>query len=178
MPMTRRERSHSQVRIYIYRRPLRAFAYSTARFILNGLVQANKILGENIFDVKDWTVIGEYVYDTQGGRHQAFYSPNRDIVVQDVLIKAGERVKVEVSLKYSPEETAKLFEDAGMREVQKWSASSDEYSKYRIMFVFLCFGLVRQLHMLDSTGQYTWSYDHRIPQCGGQLPIVVLWRIP
>ncbi|RAL65599.1 hypothetical protein DID88_005271 [Monilinia fructigena] len=100
----------------------------THRFILNGLVQANKILGENVFDVKDWTVIGEYVYDTQGGRHQAFYSPNRDIVVKDVLIKAGERVKIEVSLKYSPEETANLLKDAGMREAQKWSASSDEYN--------------------------------------------------
>ncbi|KAB8297896.1 hypothetical protein EYC80_001682 [Monilinia laxa] len=100
----------------------------THRFILNGLVQANRILGENVFDVKDWTVIGEYVYGTEGGRHQAFYSPNRDIVVRDVLIKAGERVKIEVSLKYSPEETANLLKAAGMREAQKWSASSDEYN--------------------------------------------------
>ncbi|QSZ34181.1 hypothetical protein DSL72_005770 [Monilinia vaccinii-corymbosi] len=100
----------------------------THRFILNGLAHANKILGENVFDVTDWKVIGEYVYDAQGGRHQAFYSPTRDITVQDVLIRAGERVKVEVSLKYSPKETARLFKDAGMREAQKWSASSDEYN--------------------------------------------------
>ncbi|KAI9649697.1 hypothetical protein NHQ30_002278 [Ciborinia camelliae] len=100
----------------------------SARFILNGLVQANEILGENAFDITDWRVIGEYVYDTQGGRHQAFYSPSRDVTVQDVLVKAGERVKIEVSFKYSPEETTKLLKDAGMREAQKWSASTDEYN--------------------------------------------------
>ncbi|KAF7869743.1 hypothetical protein EAF04_004527 [Stromatinia cepivora] len=100
----------------------------THRFILNGLVQANEILGENVFDVADWTVIGEYVYDMQGGRHQAFYSPSCDITIQDVLVKAGERVKIEVSLKYSSEETAKLLKDAGMREAQKWSASTADYN--------------------------------------------------
>lgn len=114
------------------------------RFVLNGLIQANKILGENVFDIADWTVIGEYVYDMQGGRHQAFYSPTRDIVIKDVLVKAGERVKIEVSLKYSQEETAKLVKDAGMTEAQKWSASTDEYSKSRIIFVFPRFYLNRQ----------------------------------
>ncbi|ESZ95365.1 DUF323 domain protein [Sclerotinia borealis F-4128] len=107
----RRERSHSQ-----------------QRFVLNGLVQANEILEENVFDITDWSVIGEYVYDSQGGRHQAFYTPSRDITVKDVLIKAGERVKIEVSLKYSTQETAKLLKDAGMRESQRWSASTDEYN--------------------------------------------------
>ncbi|TGO15794.1 hypothetical protein BTUL_0036g00130 [Botrytis tulipae] len=105
----------------------------THKFILNGLIQANKILGENVFDIADWTVIGEYVYDTQGGRHQAFYSPNRDIVIKDVLIKAGERVKIEVSLKYSQEETAKLVKDAGMMEAQRWSASKDRYNMHLLI---------------------------------------------
>jgi hypothetical protein len=82
-----------------------------------------------VFDIKDWKVIGEYVYDTQGGRHQAFCSPTRDVTIRDVFIKAGERVQIEASLKYSSEETAKLLNDAGMREIQKWSASTDEYSK-------------------------------------------------
>lgn len=100
----------------------------THRFILNGLVQANEILGENVFDIADWTVIGEYVYDTQGGRHQAFYSPSRDITIRDVLVKAGERVKIEVSLKYLSKETAKLLKDAGLREAQKWSASTADYN--------------------------------------------------
>ncbi|KAM0157134.1 hypothetical protein ACHAQE_006114 [Botrytis cinerea] len=105
----------------------------THKFVLNGLIQANKILGENVFDIADWTVIGEYVYDMQGGRHQAFYSPTRDIVIKDVLVKAGERVKIEVSLKYSQEETAKLVKDAGMTEAQKWSASTDEYNLHLLL---------------------------------------------
>lgn len=109
---------------------------------MNGLVQANKILGEEVFDIKDWKVIGEYVYDTQGGRHQAFYAPIRDVTVKGVIIKAEERVKIEVSLKYSPKEMTKLVQDAGMREVQKWSASNDQYSKFSILY-FLYFSQFR-----------------------------------
>ncbi|EDN92656.1 hypothetical protein SS1G_08519 [Sclerotinia sclerotiorum 1980 UF-70] len=78
--------------------------------------------------VKCHGLLGEYVYDTQGGRHQAFYSPSRDITIRDVLVKAGERVKIEVSLKYSSKETAKLLKDAGLREAQKWSASTADYN--------------------------------------------------
>lgn len=74
-------------------------------------------------------MIGEYAYDEQGGRHQAFYSPIRDIQLEDIHIKAGERVQVERSLKYSAEEATQLWQAAGMTEVSRWSASSEAYSK-------------------------------------------------
>jgi L-histidine Nalpha-methyltransferase / hercynylcysteine S-oxide synthase len=99
------------------------------RFILNGLLHANNILGERVFELDDWKVIGEYVFDDRGGRHQAFYSPLRDIHYQDIHFKAGERVQVEQSLKFSAEEAARLWEGAGLKEVGRWSASSDAYSK-------------------------------------------------
>jgi uncharacterized SAM-dependent methyltransferase len=99
------------------------------RFILNGLVHANEVLGEDVFNLDDWEVIGEYVYDNEGGRHQAFYAPTRDVHIKDVFIKAGERVQVEQSLKYSPIGAKKLFKESGMNEVRRWSASSEKYSK-------------------------------------------------
>lgn len=99
------------------------------RFILNGLVQANKILGEDVFNIEDWKVIGEYVYDDQGGRHQAFYSPLHDVHFKDIHIKAGERIQVEQSLKYSSEEAIRLWDAAGLGEVHRWSASTEPYSK-------------------------------------------------
>lgn len=43
---------------------------SLPRFVLNGLINANQILGEEVFKLEDWRVIGEYVYDEEGGRHQ------------------------------------------------------------------------------------------------------------
>jgi L-histidine Nalpha-methyltransferase / hercynylcysteine S-oxide synthase len=107
---------------------------------LNGLIHVNKLLGETAFILDDWRVIGEYVYDSEGGRHQAFYSPTRDVRIQDIQVKAGERVQVEQSLKYSSEDAQHLWEMSGMNEVKKWSATSEAYSKYYV-FIFAPFFL-------------------------------------
>ncbi len=90
------------------------------RFILNGLRNANKVLGETVFVEKDWRVIGEYVYDVEGGRHQAFYAPKRDIVVMGQLIRTHERIQVEQSLKYSKAEAEELWKRAGMEAIGQW----------------------------------------------------------
>jgi uncharacterized SAM-dependent methyltransferase len=86
-------------------------------------------LGETVFDLDDWKVIGEYVYDSEGGRHQAFYSPKRDLQYMDIHLKAEERIQVEQSLKYSAEEAQTMFDYAGLKEAQKWTASSENYSE-------------------------------------------------
>lgn len=103
------------------------------RFILNGLTHANEILGEDVFHLEDWRVIGEYAYDGEGGRHQAFYSPIRTLQFGDVTFAAGERIQVEESLKYSAEELIQLWDAAGLEEVDRWSASSDDYRKYKLI---------------------------------------------
>lgn len=103
------------------------------------MVNANSVLGEDIFKTDDWTVIGEYVYDIEGGRHQAFYAPNRDLEILGVKIRAGERVQVEQSLKYSPDETRKLWQTSGLEEVEKWAASRDDYGKSSIIPRFSSF---------------------------------------
>jgi hypothetical protein len=101
---------------------------------LNGLTNANHILGKEIFNIDDWKIIGEYVHDIDGGRHQAFYSAKRDIKCLGVSIEEGERVQVEQSLKYSEEESQVLWELAGLKEIGKWTASGESYSKSRIYF--------------------------------------------
>jgi hypothetical protein len=74
-------------------------------------------------------VIGEYVYDGEGGRHQAFYTPIRDLHYKDIHFRAGERIQVERSLKYATAETAQLWKMSGLNEAGRWSASSEAYSK-------------------------------------------------
>lgn len=101
---------------------------TTHRFVLNGLIHANSILGRVVFDLNDWKVIGEYVYDIDGGRHQAFYSPTRDLHILGVDFKAGERVQVEQSLKFSASQAHRLWKDSGLEEVDRWSAMHDKYS--------------------------------------------------
>ncbi|KAF3767773.1 hypothetical protein M406DRAFT_288979 [Cryphonectria parasitica EP155] len=92
----------------------------THSFILNGLRNANDILEEEAFKMEDWKVIGEYVYDDEGGRHQAFYAPVRDVVVLGETIKAQERIQVEQSLKYSQLAATKLWNTASLEEVDSW----------------------------------------------------------
>jgi uncharacterized SAM-dependent methyltransferase len=116
-----------------------SLAKSLYRFILNGLLHANEILGEQIFRPEEWKVIGEYVYDGEGGRHQAFYSPLQDVYYKDVHFKTGERIQVEQSLKYSAEEASQLWERSGLNEVGRWSALSDAYSKWSCRSLSLLF---------------------------------------
>ncbi|SPO05828.1 related to TAD2 - tRNA-specific adenosine deaminase 2 [Cephalotrichum gorgonifer] len=97
----------------------------THQFILNGLSHANEVLGSDVFDEKKWKVIGEYVHDDQGGRHQAFYSPREDTVVLGQLIHSWERIQVEQSLKYSAEESSQLWDAAGLTEVAYWSRGNE-----------------------------------------------------
>jgi len=99
------------------------------RFVLNGLRHANTVLGQTVFNERDWKVVGEYVFDDQGGRHQAFYAPLRDTLVMGELIKTHERIQVEQSLKFSPGEAQRLWNRAGMVEVGQWR-HGDEYGEW------------------------------------------------
>ncbi|EJT79063.1 hypothetical protein GGTG_04152 [Gaeumannomyces tritici R3-111a-1] len=97
----------------------------THQFILNGLVHANRILGEEAFHVADWRVIGEYVYDDQGGRHQAWYTPIRDTWAMGQLVPVGERVFVERSVKFTPSDREKLWRDSGVAEAGRWAHGTE-----------------------------------------------------
>jgi uncharacterized SAM-dependent methyltransferase len=92
-------------------------------------------LGEKIFDIDEWKIVGEYVYDGRGGRHQAFYSPKNDVECLGIFIKEGERVQVEESLKYSDEESQFLWDSAGLKEIGRWTAMHHTYSKLKIYLV-------------------------------------------
>jgi hypothetical protein len=97
---------------------------------MNGLKHANEVLGEPAFKLEDWKILGEYVYDEQGGRHQAFYSPVRDTVVMGETIKAHERVQVEQSFKYSKEGCDSLWRSAGVLETGRWMTDDKDYGKW------------------------------------------------
>lgn len=55
---------------------------------------------------------------------------------KDIQLRAGERIQVEQSLKYSSEETQHLWKMSGLDSIKKWSASSEAYSKYRCIKYF------------------------------------------
>ncbi|TQS35347.1 hypothetical protein Golomagni_04234 [Golovinomyces magnicellulatus] len=103
----------------------------THKFILNGLTHANKILENEVFSLADWRVIGKYIHDEDGGRHEALLTPTRDFYYDGkILIKAGEPTEIERSLKYSSEETANLWKESRIIEVKRWKSESESYSLY------------------------------------------------
>ncbi|KAI5459770.1 C-type lectin protein [Mariannaea sp. PMI_226] len=120
----------------------------THRFILNGLTHANELLGEQAFDVDDWRVIGEYVNDEDGGRHQAFLSPNRRIEALGSTVFPHERIQIEQSLKYSSEETRNLWASAGLIEMKHWTRG-DEYGLHMLKKASIPFTLTPSLYAAE-----------------------------
>jgi EasF-like predicted methyltransferase len=100
----------------------------TEAFIMNGLLHANELLGKDHFRLGDWKYIGEYNNDA--GCHQAYYSPLRDVHVQNIKFMTGEKVRVEESYKYSVAESARLWDASGLVENARWNSRSGEYRTY------------------------------------------------
>ncbi|KAI1816902.1 C-type lectin protein [Poronia punctata] len=125
----------------------------THAFVLNGLKNANEVLGEPVFKLDDWKVIGEYVYDIQGGRHQAFYSPVRDTVVMGETIRTHERIQVEQSFKYSKEGCDWLWRSAGLLEADRWMTDEEDYGLHLLMKNPLSFSLNPVEYARDSVPQ-------------------------
>ncbi|KAL2021332.1 hypothetical protein VTK56DRAFT_7303 [Thermocarpiscus australiensis] len=121
----------------------------THEFILNGLRHANKVLGETAFVEGEWRVIGEYVFDAEGGRHQAFYSPVRDTTVMGELIRPHDRIQVEQSLKYSPAEARELWKRAGMTELAQWR-HNDEYALHLLAKPRMTFSLIPSVYARNA----------------------------
>ncbi|EIW74660.1 DUF323 domain-containing protein [Coniophora puteana RWD-64-598 SS2] len=105
----------------------------TREFILNGLKAAGSVLGdETLFDRENWEYVNQY--NEAEHRHEAYYKCKRDHSIKLVADKPaqsflkGETVRIEVSQKFSEEDTVKLFTDAQLRPIQRWTDSSARYS--------------------------------------------------
>jgi EasF-like predicted methyltransferase len=96
------------------------------RFISNILHHANKVLGYETFDPKDWKVEGEW--NAQGGSHDQFLIPQRDIIASGVKLKRGKGLYVVSSYKFDEEEQEKLWEDAGLELKSCWTTEPHKYT--------------------------------------------------
>jgi EasF-like predicted methyltransferase len=105
----------------------------THKFVLNGLANANRILGEDVFKKGEWTVVGEY--DELAGGHRAFYVPVTDVTFGSIKFKAGERVLVEESNKYDDEDRHRLWLQAGLSEGARWANSLGDYRMCALVFL-------------------------------------------
>lgn len=100
---------------------------TTHTFIRNGLVHANRILGKDVFQHKDWRVVGQYNAASQC--HQAFFEADSDMTILGYQITAGERVRVEESYKYSKAQSRELWQDAALMPKASFGNRSDDFRK-------------------------------------------------
>lgn len=108
----------------------------THQFILNGLKHANRLMGHEAFKLDEWEVIGEY--DEIAGRHHAFVAPLKDVIIENVNVLKGERIRIEESYKYSRDEILELWEGARFAENTIWSNERGDYGKHSIFTAPLC----------------------------------------
>lgn len=99
----------------------------TNEFTLNGLKHANKLLGYDAFQLSDWEAIGKY--DEVGGRHQAFVAPKKNMDLEGASLRAGEKIRIEESYKYSPAQSERLWRDSGVIEGAAWTNIKGSYGK-------------------------------------------------
>ncbi|PGH11748.1 hypothetical protein AJ80_07009 [Polytolypa hystricis UAMH7299] len=98
---------------------------TTREFYLNGLSNANSILGFDAFKAGDWEAIG--VYDEVEGCHRAFYSPKKDISFNGINLNKGEGIFFEQAYKYGPEEREQLWRESGLAPAAKFGNITGDY---------------------------------------------------
>jgi len=76
--------------------------------------------------------------------------------------RAGERIKVEQSLKFSREDTQQIWRNSGLEEVKRWSALHDSYSESNAMCLYLLFV---PDHTMTRHMRFLGSYRRMIRAC-------------
>ena len=99
----------------------------TEQFYRNGLAHANSIIGYEAFKGDEWDVEGEYV--KADNKHQASYVALKDVEIDGISIKKGERLPFEQANKYRADQSHELWQKAGL--VPK-ATYSDSIGKHRM----------------------------------------------
>lgn len=105
------------------------------RFVKNGLVHANKILGYDAFDLDSWAVSGNW--NENDGAHSQYYYPVVDVSLDGMHIPAGHRFLAVRSHKYDANDQNQLCQRAGLTVLDSWSSDS-MYSKFLARTSHLC----------------------------------------
>jgi EasF-like predicted methyltransferase len=92
-------------------------------FYLNALDHANSVLGYKAFKRDEWDVTGYF----SDGCYKSFFVPLKDITIEGVMLKRGEKIFFEQSCKYAEEDRRDLWRKAELSEQEKWGNPTGEY---------------------------------------------------
>ncbi|KAF9956983.1 hypothetical protein BGZ72_002306 [Mortierella alpina] len=152
----------------------------TREFVMNGLSHINVILGQDFIDREKFQYFAQY--NVEAGRHEAYYQvkethelvyrvqntegdnhmKGRDEDEIRIQLQKDELINVEYSYKWSPVETAALFEQTEMTKVGQWTSASNRYD----------------LHLVRKTPFYfkPSSSDSDATACPSQEEWTELWK--
>ncbi|KAL8781964.1 MAG: hypothetical protein Q9213_005772 [Squamulea squamosa] len=101
----------------------------THDFLMNGLEQANVVLGSSVFSKTDWTLLG--FYDDEKHAWVDYYVAKRNIKFQVadscINISEGERIHAISSAKWTQREVESIASDAGCSVTQAWKDKESVY---------------------------------------------------
>ncbi|KAL8826494.1 MAG: hypothetical protein Q9191_003766 [Dirinaria sp. TL-2023a] len=99
---------------------------TTHDFVRNGLTHANRLFGTDVFKAEEWDIVGRYNIVKQC--HQAFYEARKNTIVDGVKIKAGEKIRIEESHKYSQSQRSELWRKTNLVLKADFGNSAGDYS--------------------------------------------------
>ncbi|EAU86119.2 hypothetical protein CC1G_07198 [Coprinopsis cinerea okayama7 len=103
------------------------------RFKMNALRHTGRVLGnEKLFPEGDWEYIN--FYDTERRQHKSYYKARRSCTLSSSSMKSdfhfseNEMLKIEESVKYSEDDTRKLFSEGNLKPIHRWTDPLGSYS--------------------------------------------------
>lgn len=146
-------------------------AGKTHKITLHGLPHSNRLLGKDVFKLKDWKVLGD---DNEAiGRNQAFYSPPKDLVFDGAYLEAGGKVRVEESSECSFVQLDDFWRKAGVVQQSCFGNSSND-SRKLITFLPVWMWFVSNVCLLQSNILSYSLLDH-VPMFAVQQPFLVIF---
>ncbi|KAJ6133484.1 histidine-specific methyltransferase [Penicillium samsonianum] len=101
------------------------------RFMQNGLIHANALLGDEVFDCADWDFEG--IWDSVSAMHNSYHVAKRDLTIQvdgqTVSIAKGEKLHGITSGKWDSEIVGLLCKAAGVTVERHWTRSVDNFAE-------------------------------------------------
>lgn len=104
------------------------------KFVLNGLLHVNQLLGTNAFDLNDWEFIGRW--NSQLWMHESFYVAQKDLTLtvcgERYDVKKGETMRSIRSGKWPKAKVNEICREAGGIITDSWINREESYGKSNI----------------------------------------------
>lgn len=101
----------------------------TRDFILNGLWNANGLLGEEHFVPEEWDYVGNW--NAEIGRHESYCEALKDVVftgeLLGITVEKGERINIAYSHKFDDNESRVLWSKSGLMQGAQWANAAGDY---------------------------------------------------